>query len=133
MPLTGVNFDAQTAPRTRLLQLTASDRLLQMTSLCHSMAIENTFAQFLAGGVVIATGGFDSAAYLGWLRDLEPTWYDCSPTVHQAALAQLEAKPIEQPVSLRFVQSAGAPLPRRCPAKDRGDSAHPGSERLWDD
>jgi acyl carrier protein len=82
-----------------------------MTSLSHSIGIDNTFAQFLAGGAIIATGGFDSTLYLRWLNDLRPTWYDCSPTVHQAALTQLKAAPPNRPTSLRFVQSAGAPLP----------------------
>ena len=111
VPLSAANLDAQAAPRSKLLRLTESDRLLQMTSLSHSIGIDNTFAQFLAGGAVIATGGFDSTLYSRWLDELRPTWYDCAPTVHQAALAQLKVKPPYQPASLRFVQSAGAPLP----------------------
>lgn len=111
VPLTSVNLDAQTEPRARILGLKESDRLLQMTSLGHSMAIENTLAQFLAGGAVIATGGFDPTEYLRWLSELGPTWYDCSPTVHQAALAQLKRTPLDRSISIRFVQSAGAPLP----------------------
>ncbi len=111
VPLSAVNLDAQAAPRSKLLRLTESDRLLQMTSLSHSIGIDNTFAQFLSGGAIIATGGFDSSAYLRWLDELRPTWYDCAPTVHQAALAQLKRKPPINPIPLRFVQSAGAPLP----------------------
>ena len=111
VPLSAVNLDAQAEPRSKLLRLTESDRLLQMTSLSHSIGIDNTFAQFLTGGAVIATGGFDPTAYSRWLDELKPTWYDCAPTVHQAALAQLKGKPPTQPISLRFVQSAGAPLP----------------------
>lgn len=110
VPLSAANLDAQAEPRSRLLRLTESDRLLQMTSLSHSIGIDNTFAQFLSGGAIIATGGFDSTSYSRWLDELRPTWYDCAPTVHQAALAQLKVKPPGHPVSLRFVQSAGAPL-----------------------
>ena len=110
VPLTAANLDAQAAPRSRLLRITQSDRLLQMTSLSHSIGIDNTFAQFLAGGAIIATGGFDSTLYSRWLDELRPTWYDCAPTVHQAALTQLRIKPPSHPTSLRFVQSAGAPL-----------------------
>ena len=107
-----MNLDAQTEPRARILGLKENpDRLLQMTSLGHSMAIENTLAQFLAGGAVIATGGFDPTEYLRWLSELGPNWYDCSPTVHQAALAQLKRTPLDRSISIRFVQSAGAPLP----------------------
>jgi oxalate---CoA ligase len=113
VPLTAVNLDTGVAPRRELLHLTASDRLLQMTSMSHSMGIENTFAQFLAGGSVIATGGFDPAAFPRWLCDLRPTWYDCSPTVHQAALAELKRRPLGSLPPLRFVSSAGAPLPQQ--------------------
>ena len=111
VPLSAANLDAQTAPRRKILGLAESDRLLQMTSLGHSMAIENTLAQFLAGGAVIATGGFDPTEYMRWLYEFGPTWYDCSPTVHQATLAQLRRTPLDRSISIRFVQSAGAPLP----------------------
>ncbi|HTB98141.1 MAG TPA: AMP-binding protein [Terracidiphilus sp.] len=114
--LTGTNLDAGTAARRDSLKLEASDRQLLMTSLSHIIGIENTLAQFVAGGVVIATGGFDPKAYLGWLEEWKPTWYDCAPAVHQAALVQLRSETAEKPVSLRFVQSAGAPLPQA--AKD---------------
>ena len=110
VPLTTANLDAGIESRRRTLQLTASDRLLLMTSFCHIIGVENALAQFAVGGVVIATGGFDPARYLHWLNELRPTWYDCAPTVHQAALKQLKSGPLELPVALRFLQSAGAPL-----------------------
>ncbi len=109
--LTAANLDAGISSRRDSLRLTASDRLLQMTSMCHIIGIENTLAQFLVGGIVIATEGFDPTAYMDWLRELQPTWYDCAPAVHQAALTELNRKPSEKLSSLRFVQSAGAPLP----------------------
>ena len=111
VPLTAANLDAGSVAKRDSLQLTASDRMLLMTSLSHSIGIGTTLAQFLVGGSVIATGGFDSTDYLRWLNDLRPTWYDCAPTVHQAALVQLMRTPPQMPVSLRFIQSAGAPLP----------------------
>jgi acyl-CoA synthetase (AMP-forming)/AMP-acid ligase II/thioesterase domain-containing protein len=111
VPLTTANLDAGIESRRQTLHLTASDRLLLMTSFCHIIGVENALAQFAVGGVVIATGGFDPARYLHWLNELGPTWYDCAPTVHQAALAQLKSTLLEMPVSLRFLQSAGAPLP----------------------
>lgn len=111
VPLTAANLDAGIESRRHSLRLTASDRLLLMTSLCHIIGVENALAQFAVGGTVIATGGFDPPAYLHWLNDLRPTWYDCAPAVHQAALVQLKAGSVNLPVSLRFLQSAGAPLP----------------------
>lgn len=93
------------------MRLTVSDRLLSMTSQCHIIGVENALAQFVVGGSIIATDRFDPAVFVRWLDDLRPTWYDCAPTVHQAALAQLKTNPPSRPFSLRFVQSAGAPLP----------------------
>lgn len=111
VPLTALNVDAGIRSRCDSLQLTDSDCLLLMTSMCHIIGVENALAQFLVGGTVVATTGFDPASYLSWLYNLRPTWYDCSPTVHQAALLQMKSAPLALPVSLRFVQSAGAPLP----------------------
>jgi len=111
VPLTTANLDAGILARNDALKLQRTDRLLLMTSLSHIIGIENPFAQFLVGGSVLATEGFDSNSYLRWLRDLRPTWYDCAPTVHQAALVRLRGAPRDVPHSLRFVQSAGAPLP----------------------
>jgi acyl-CoA synthetase (AMP-forming)/AMP-acid ligase II/thioesterase domain-containing protein len=109
VPLSTRNLDAAIAARRHSLRLTCADRQLLMTSLCHIIGIENTLAQWLAGGSVIVTSGFDPSQYLHWLSVLQPTWYDCSPAVHQAALVQLERVLPEH--SLRFLQSAGAPLP----------------------
>ena len=50
-------------------------------------------------------------AYVGGLYELEPTWSDCAPTVHQAALAELKRTSLDRPISLRLVQTDGAPLP----------------------
>lgn len=111
VPLAVSNLDAEAQARRDSLRLTAADRMLLMTSLSHKIGIGNTLAQFLAGGAVIPTSGFDPAAYLRWLRDLRPTWYDCAPAVHQAAWTRLKSDPPELPTSLRLVQSAGAPLP----------------------
>ncbi len=111
VPLTVANLNAGSASTRDAAQLTASDRLLLMVSLCHRNGVENAFAQFFVGGAVIATDGFDPLAYLHWLNDLRPTWYLCSPTMHQASLAQIRNQIPREPISLRFVQSSGAPLP----------------------
>ena len=111
VPLSDMNLEAGTAARKNSLHLGASDRFLLMTSLSHITGVENALAQLQCGGTVIATRGFEPAAYLGWLRELKPTWYACSPTVHQAALIQLMREPPKDPLPLRFLQSAGAPLP----------------------
>ena len=111
VPLTGANLDAGNAATRDAAGLVDSDRLLLMVSLCHRIGVESAFAQFLAGGAVIATAGYDPNSYLHWLKSLKPTWYVCSPAVHQASLAPLKVTLPTSPLSLRLLQSAGAPLP----------------------
>jgi acyl-CoA synthetase (AMP-forming)/AMP-acid ligase II/thioesterase domain-containing protein len=104
------NINPGIESRIRSTQLTCSDRLLLMITLCNGAGIINMLTQFTAGGLIIATSGFDSSAYVSWLNRLKPTWYVCAPIVHQAALVELKREKIDRPVSLRFLESAGAPL-----------------------
>lgn len=111
VPLTAGNLDAGLETTQRACQLAATDRLLLMVPLVHRNGVENTLVQLFAGGAVITTEGFDPSMYQRWLDELRPTWYICSPTVHQAALVQLRNDTSKHPHSLRFLQSSGARLP----------------------
>ncbi|MDR3742178.1 MAG: alpha/beta fold hydrolase [Terracidiphilus sp.] len=111
VPLSSENINASVLARNELLQLADLDRFLLLTSLFHVLGIQNTLAQWLAGGAVIVLGGFETAQCLRMMIELRPTWYNCSPTIHQAILTELEKTSAPQSTSLRFVQSAGAPLP----------------------
>ena len=111
VPLSPANLDAGNESTRDAARLTSADRLLLMVSLCHRLGMENALAQWLADGAVIATHGFDPSAYIHWLNNQRPTWYVCTPTVHQGALLQLRNGRPSAPHSLRFLQSAGAPLP----------------------
>jgi acyl-CoA synthetase (AMP-forming)/AMP-acid ligase II/thioesterase domain-containing protein len=117
VPLTAANLEAGLSARGEGLRITADDRVLLMTSLSHIIGVENALTQLQAGGAVVATGGFDPSAYLEWLRTLRPTWYNCAPTVHQATLVELQRSQASAATSLRFVQSAGAPLPSETKAE----------------
>jgi len=111
VPVTATNLNARIASLFNSLQLSDSDRLLLLIAQSFGVSILYAHTQFSVGGVVIATRGFDPAAYSSWLNNLRPTWYICSPTVHHAALSQLKAEPPSRPLSLRFVESSFAPLP----------------------
>ena len=110
VPLSPANLDAGNESTRDAARLTSADRLLLMVSLCHRLGMESALAQWLAGGAVIATEGFDPSAYIHWLNNQRPTWYVCAPTVHQGALLRLRNERPSVPHSLRFLQSAGAPL-----------------------
>ena len=108
VPLTRANIAAMAESTRTALALTDSDRLLLVTALYHAQGIVSSFAQFLAGGAIIATPGFEAASYPAWLDELRPTWYTCAPAIHQAVATLMERRPLKQPVSLRFVRSSGA-------------------------
>ena len=113
VPLRHSNLQAMAASTQRILRLTAADRFLSMMPLFHLTGFLSSLSQLLAGGVVIATAGFDSNTFLGWLQQFRPTWYTASPALHNATLPLLEARPdVLTQSPLRFVRSIGAPLPR---------------------
>ncbi|MGB7266504.1 MAG: AMP-binding protein [Terracidiphilus sp.] len=111
VPKTAANINAGITFMCSCNKLTASDRLLLLIPQSFGISIRCVQAQFSVGGAVIATSGFDSAAYVSWINNLRPTWYICSPAVHQAALTQFRCDPPSLPLSLRFVESSFAPLP----------------------
>jgi acyl-CoA synthetase (AMP-forming)/AMP-acid ligase II/thioesterase domain-containing protein len=107
VPLTHSNLYAMFENTRTALVLTDADRLLLVTPTYHAQGLVSSFAQFLAGGVVLATRGFEAASYPGWLRDHSPTWYTAAPAIHQAVATIFENHPIKNS-SLRFVRSSGA-------------------------
>ena len=111
VPHTAASLDAMTEWMCRFYSFTESDRLLLLISQSFAVSIGYAFAQFFAGGAVIATRGFDASAYVRWLDELRPTYYICAPAVHQAALTQLQSEPPRRPMSLRFMLSGFSPLP----------------------
>lgn len=110
VPLTYETLNAATSWICDFARLNASDRELLIIPQYLGPAPTYALPQFIMGGVVIATRGFDSHAYVHWLNDLKPTWYLFSPAVHQAAIAQLKITPPNRPTSLRFVAAAGSVL-----------------------
>ncbi|SPE32290.1 putative o-succinylbenzoate--CoA ligase [Candidatus Sulfotelmatomonas gaucii] len=113
VPKTAANIDAGIASMCNWAKLTASDRLLLLIPQCFGVSVRCVQAQFCVGGAVIATGGFNSADYVSWINNLRPTWYICSPAVHQAAMEQLRCEPPSRSVTLRFIESCFAPLPEK--------------------
>ncbi len=112
VPLTHANLRAMAANTQEILQLSAADRFLSMMPLFHLQGLLSSIAQFLAGGSVVSTSGFDSGTFLNWIEQFHPTWYTATPAVHNAILPLIEARPdLVKRFPLRFVRSIGAPLP----------------------
>ncbi len=113
VPLTHSNLRAMAANTREILHLTAEDRFLSMMPLFHLQGLLSSLAQFLAGGSVIATPGFESGMFLSWLEQFHPTWYTAAPALHNAILPLVETRPdVLDRFPLRFVRSIGAPLPQ---------------------
>ncbi len=73
----------------------------------------SSLAQFLAGGSVVSTSGFDSGMFLTSVEQFHPTWYTAAPALHSAILPLIETRPdVLDRFPLRFVRSIGAPLPQ---------------------
>ena len=97
------------------IALEPQDRLLSVLPLFHGHGlISGVIATLAVGSSVICTPGFDAAAFLGWLKEFQPTWYTAVPAIHQAALSASERdKERARRSSLRLIRSASSTLPAK--------------------
>lgn len=112
VPLTHRNVCLSAYNAGRVLSLTSHDRLLNALPLFHAHGlISGLLTALAAGSSVICTEGFDAQSFLGWMRDLQPTWYTAVPTIHRALLTAAEADPDRfRSSTLRVIRSASASL-----------------------
>ncbi len=113
VPLTHSNLYFSSRSIQEGLQLTAEDRCLNVMPLFHVHGLVAALLSSLsARGSLVCAPGFLANEFLGWLRDLLPTWYTAVPTIHQAVLARLDGS-MNTPVThrLRFIRSCSASLP----------------------
>ncbi len=112
VPLSQGNLCTSLQNLQRSLQLTPSDRCLNLMPLFHIHGIVGgLLASLGSGGSVACTPSFSQTEVLKWMQELHPTWITAVPTIHQALLAQvaLESKPLKFD-SLRFIRSSSASL-----------------------
>jgi len=113
VPLTQTNVAASAGNIAVSLDLTASDRCMNVMPLFHIHGlVAAVSASLSAGGSVWCTPGFDALKFFGWMKDAQPTWYTAVPTMHQAILSRAgrNAETIAE-VPLRFLRSSSASLP----------------------
>ena len=114
VPLTQANLAAAAQSIARHLELSPSDRALNMMPLHHVHGLVGSILATLAsGGSVVCTAGFDAVAFDRWLADLRPTWYTAAPTIHQAILAARMERGQSGPCGLRFIRSASSAMSPR--------------------
>jgi len=110
VPLSNANLCHSARNIQRVLELTATDRCLNVMPLFHIHGLAAAVLASLASGAsVVCTPGFYAPRFFEWLAEFAPTWYTAVPTMHQAILAR--AGPEARRSSLRFVRSSSASLP----------------------
>ncbi|HET7717856.1 MAG TPA: acyl--CoA ligase [Bauldia sp.] len=113
VPLTHANLAASAAHIGATLELTASDRCLNIMPLFHIHGlVAAVLASLAAGGSTYCSPGFNALRFFAWLADATPTWYTAVPTMHQAILARAARNPeAVAAAKLRFIRSSSASLP----------------------
>ena len=93
--------------------LRAQDRLLSVLPLFHGHGlISGLLAAIAAGSSVVCPPKFDAAAFFGWLKQCQPTWYTAVPPIHRALIsAARRRKRSFHQSSLRLIRSASSSLP----------------------
>ncbi len=113
VPLTQANLSASARNVATALELSRSDRCLNVMPLFHIHGlVAGVLASLSAGGSVVCAPGFVADSFFEWLETLQPTWYTAVPTIHQAILAQADAHRRRiQHCSLRLIRSSSSALP----------------------
>lgn len=107
VPLTAHNLDASAAALIASLQLSSSDRGLNLLPQFHIGGLWDLVAgPLLSGGSVICGGQFSLASFEAGCA-LAPSWLQLVPTMLRAVLQT--ANPV--PPGLRFIRSVSAALP----------------------
>jgi acyl-CoA synthetase (AMP-forming)/AMP-acid ligase II/thioesterase domain-containing protein/acyl carrier protein len=111
VPLTHGNLGASSRSVAQVLRLGSEDRTLNLMPLFHIHGlVAALLSSLVSGGSVACTPGFQAAHVLGWIRELQPTWYSAVPSIHQAMLAAV-AHAGSAPRSFRLIRSSSAALP----------------------
>lgn len=113
VPLSQANLCASALNIARTLQLSTTDRVLNVMPLFHIHGlVAATLAPLSAAGNVVCTPGFLAPQFFEWLDEFQPTWYSAVPTMHQAILARAAGeKQTVHRAPLRFIRSSSAALP----------------------
>jgi acyl-CoA synthetase (AMP-forming)/AMP-acid ligase II/acyl carrier protein len=112
VPLTHANLYASAEHVRSALQLTSSDRCLNVMPLFHVHGlVAALLASLAAGGSIACAPAFLAPAFFSWMDACRPTWYTAVPTMHQAILARAEAnRPVIERCPLRFIRTCSAAM-----------------------
>ncbi|MFC1717014.1 AMP-binding protein [Candidatus Poribacteria bacterium] len=113
VPLTHANICTSAGNIRATLNLTESDRCLNVMPLFHIHGLMGaTLSSLSAGASIVCTPGFYAPRFFEWLEEFRPSWYSAVPTMHQGILARAEGnEEIIKRFPLRFIRSSSASLP----------------------
>lgn len=112
VPFSHRNMLAVTERLATWFDLTPTDRCLNVSPVYYSHALTTTvLPPLLTGGSVAFPANATNVDPGEWLGDLKPTWYSAGPTLHLAMLEKLQQR-ADTRHGLRFISSAGAPIPK---------------------
>ena len=107
VPLSRANLKATSEQDTRALQLSASDRYLSLTPLCHAHGLLASLTQLSCGGSVFADAVVDPGSLLETIQQVRPTWISAGVPILKILLALARENPGSFTSSLRFIRSTG--------------------------
>jgi oxalate---CoA ligase len=124
VPVTHRNLLAMAMRLQGWFDLVPSDRVLCVMPLHYAQGLKNAlFVPLILGSSLACPRRSSDTDFFSWLSEHKPTWYSAGPTLHRAVLDRARTLPdAEFSHSLRFIQSAAAPLP---------DAIHDGLETVF--
>jgi thioesterase domain-containing protein/acyl carrier protein len=113
VPLRHKNLVASAANMARTLQLSATDRCLNLMPLFHIHGlVGGLLAPLGAGGSAVCPPSLKPGDFIRWMETTRPTWYTAVPTMHRMVVGEAKANSdVIKRCPLRFVRSSSAPLP----------------------
>ena len=113
VPLTHANQLTSARAIGETLRLGPDDRCLNLMPLFHIHGlVAGLLAPIVSAGSVVCPDRPDADAFLGDLKQWEPTWYSAVPTIHQTILSRVRAAGgLGGRHTLRLIRSSSAALP----------------------
>ena len=115
VPLSHANLCASARNIRRTLDLSTTDRCLNIMPLFHIHGLVGAVLSSLgAGASVHCTPGFNALRFFAWMEQVRPTWYSAVPSMHQAILSRAGRGANRETIAevpLRLIRSSSSSLP----------------------
>ncbi len=112
VPLTHENIYSAAGNIGAVLQLTETDRCLNVMPMQYIHGLSALLSTLSTGGSIACLPEFSEEAFYRCLQMYRPSWYTASPTIHQAVHEGAEEhRDIIEHCPLRFIRSASAAMP----------------------